>query len=180
MLRQNHTFGIFFGLLVIHGCTNSLYKGEIDVLSSEYQERKAIIYWTKTKPLMGEVKAGPAILMTECSTRRLTFTEKKSGLYFYGDPGKDKLANQMAITSQNTICGRIIGKKHFSSIKPGSIQVNILCESVDDDFSVHSGSTSPAYIKASKTPYTFDITESSSWSLFGNIPEAPQPPDCKD
>ncbi len=180
MHRQNHTIGIFIGLLVMPGCTNSLYKGEIDALSSAYHERKAIIYWTKTNPLMGEAKAGPAILMTECSTRRLTFTEKKSGLYFYGDPGKDKLANQMAITSQNTICGKIIGKKHFTNIKPGPIQVDIVCESVDDDFSVSSHSTSPAYIKASKTPYTFEMTESSSWSLFGNIPEAPLPPECKD
>ncbi len=180
MNKCSPIFLIFFILLLFQGCTNSLYQGEINALSSDYHERKVLIYWTKTQPLLGEEKAGPAVLITECSTRRLTFTEKKSGLYFYGDPGKDILANQMAITSQTTICGKVVAKKQFITIKPGPLQIDILCEPLDDDFSVQSETASSAYIKASNTPYTFEITESSSWSLFGSVPEVPMPPKCKD
>ncbi len=169
-------------LLHVQGCSNYLYRGEIDAVNSAEQESKVILYWTKTDKLFGQPKAGPAILMTECSTRRITFVEADSGIVFYGDPGKDVLADFSAAVTQHTICGRIGNAAQFKNLQAGPVKVDIRCKAADqgDAFSIASGPFTPAYLKAQPEPYTFEIQESSGWSLFGAIPEVPVPPACRN
>ncbi len=163
------------------GCTHSLYQGELEVLNSNDEPRKAVIYWTKTDVVIGEDKAGPAILMTECSTRRLSFVEKGTGLYFFGAPDRDRLMNQAKpINTPNILCGKIIDKLRFKSIEPGPLEVNIRCTANVDEFSVDTPGASPAYIKAQQEPYTFEITETSDWNMSGEVPFAPPVPTCRE
>lgn len=170
---------LFFSLLFFQGCTNKLYHGEFDTLNSNDQESQVVIYWTKTEPFIGEDKAGPAILMTECSTRNLTFSETENGIYFLGTPGKDQLADKTPVPTQNTHCGKINNELKFTDIQAGPINIEILCSAIIDDFSVTTDSYSSAYINARNEPYKFEIKESGNWSLFGEIPEAPAKPDCR-
>ena len=169
----------FFCLLFFQGCTNKLYHGEIDALNSNDQESKVVFYWTKTEPFIGDDKTGPGILMTECSTRRLTFSEREHGIYFFGTPELDKLADQTPVTTQKIHCGKIVNEMEFKNIQAGPVNLQIICLAAISEFSVMTGSFSPAYIKARKEPYTFEIMESSNWSFFGEIPDAPSQPECR-
>lgn len=169
-----------FSMVLVQGCTNTLYQGEIDAMNSQDQERKVVFYWTKTEKLIGRDKAGPAILMTECSTRRLTFQEKEDGIYFFGTPGLDSLSDQTPITSQDQHCGKIVNEERYIDIQSGTINLEINCVANIDEFSFTSGSTSPAYIKARNEPYIFEIDALSNWSFFGEIPDTPPPPECRN
>ncbi len=164
----------------VQGCTNTLYQGEIDAMNSQDQERKVVFYWTKTEKLIGKDKAGPAILMTECSTRRLTFVEKENGIFFFGTPGLDNLADQTPITSQDQPCGKIVNEQKFNDIQSGTINLEIHCMANIDEFSVTSEATLPAYIKARNEPYRFEIESLSNWSFLGEIQDAPSPPACRN
>jgi hypothetical protein len=119
------------------------------------------------------------MLMSECSTRNLAFTEREDGIYFFGTPGNDQLIDETPVPSQNTHCGMINNELKFTNIQAGPVNVKILCSAVIDDFSVITDSGSPPYIKARKEPYTFEIKESSNWGFFGEIPEAPSKPECR-
>lgn len=170
---------LFFSLLFVQGCTNKLYHGEIDTLNSNDQESQVIIYWTKTEPFIGEDKAGPAVIMTECSTRNLMFSETEDGIYFFGTPGNDRQADQTPVTTQNVHCGKIANETRFTNIQAGPVNIEIKCVADIDEFTVVTEQFYPAYINARAEPYTFEIQESSSWSFFGEIPEAPSQPVCR-
>lgn len=170
---------IFLSLLVYQGCTNKLYHGEIDASNSDNQESKVVFYWTKTELFIGNDKAGPGILMTECSTRRLTFLEREDGIYFFGTQGMDKLADQTPLTSQDIQCGKIVNEMRFTDIQAGPVNIAIGCLADIDEFTVLTGRYSPAYVKASKEPYAFAIMESSSWSFFGEPLDTPSQPECR-
>jgi|GEM_PF-1437747 len=170
---------IIFSLFFLQGCTNKLYHGEIETLNSNGQESKVVFYWTKTEPIIGSDKAGPGILMTECSTRRLTFSETEDGIYFFGTQGMDKLADQTPVTTQNIHCGKIVNEMKFTNIQAGAVNIKIECLADIDEFTTLTGRYSPAYIKVSKQPYAFEIMESSNWSFFGEPLDAPSQPECR-
>lgn len=163
------------------GCTHSLYQGELEVKNSQDQPRKAVIYWTKTDKFIGKDTAGPAKLMTECSTRELTFVERGTGLYFFGTPALDRFPNQLKpIKSPNILCGRIVNEMRFKTIEPGPIQVDIRCFANIDEQNVDNQSASPAYIKPSRNPYIFEITETSDWGFSTEPPAGPSAPACRE
>jgi hypothetical protein len=168
-----------FCLLFVQGCTNTLYHGEIKTLNADNQKSNVVLYWTKTEPFIGKNKAGPAKLLTECSTRRLEFVQREDGIYFFGTPGLDIQADQATVTTQHFPCGKIVNKTRFTEVQTGPLNIEIKCMAEIDDFVVTPGSFSPAYIKARQEPYTFEIMGSSNWSFFGEIPEAPSQPECR-
>ncbi|MGR9071919.1 MAG: hypothetical protein ACU833_02525 [Gammaproteobacteria bacterium] len=164
-------------LMSLQGCTNIVYRGEIDALNSAGRESKALLYWTETEKLFGPDKAGPAVLMTECSTHRLSFVEAEPGIVFFGTPGQDELADGSAEMTPKTVCGSIKNAAKFEAIKPGPLEVQIRCKASADDegFVINSD-----YLDARDEPYRFEIKASRRWSLFGRIPEAPAPPPCRN
>lgn len=168
---------LLFSLLFIQGCTNKLYQADISVLNSDDQEREVVLYWTKTVPLIGEDKSTPVTVLTECSSRTLLFLEKECGIYFLGEPGQDKLLNQTLEPTPNIQCGKIVNEKVLNNIEAGELAIEINCTATSsNEFAVINSS----YIKAQNTPYTFDIVETSSWSFFGEIPDAPSRPKCRE
>lgn len=166
-------------LLLASGCTNTLYRANLDVLNSEGQKRKSTLYWTKTDKLIGESKAGPIVLMTACSTRRINFDDTATGIVFRGTPGQDRIAGQNDSVTEGIVCGQIDNVPRISELKSGPLVLTIKCEAIDDEFSVRDGLYSSAYIQARDNPYRFNVFESSNLSFFGTIPEAPAPPECQ-
>lgn len=168
-----------FALSMITACSHSLYHAELDVLSSDEKPHKSVLYWSKTNPLIGSAKAGPIVLMTACSTRRLNFDETELGIVFRGMPDQDRMPGQNAKISDGIICGEVNTKSSIVDLRSGPLMLTIHCEAVTDEFSISDGLFSPVYIKARKAPYRYDVQENNSWSLIGETPEAPKPPECR-
>ncbi len=167
---------VSLGLLVgvLQGCANYLYQGEITAQDSSGQERRVVLYWPKTDPLLGDPKAGPAILLTQCGAR-ITFVERPERIVFRGTPSQDRPSGQDVTISEGQICGRFVGEKRFVDIDGGTLSLIISCEPITSEFSLNR-----AYLRASPDPYQFQIKEDKSWSLFGKVPDAPKPPACSD
>ena len=176
-MRHYHVLILSLLLGFSHGCTNYLYTGKIVEQDSFDVNREMILYWSKTDPLLGSPKAGPAILVTQCSLRRLSFDEREQGILFLGDPGKDfDIRNDSPVPSQDHVCGRFINQTTFVDIAKGSLSLAISCRPEIDEFSARPGSQ--GYLKARGEPYMFDIQETKEWSFLGKITEAPAPPQC--
>ena len=135
-----------------------------------------IIYWTKTSPLFGSDKAGPASLLTECGSL-VSFDEQEQGIFFRADPAKDRFADSQAPVKNGDICGKFLNAFRFVDIDRGELELSILCLPKEaDDFSL----TQRRYISANSSPYKFNITESHDWSFMGKPPQAPSIPACDD
>ncbi|WP_341326760.1 hypothetical protein [Methylotuvimicrobium sp. KM2] len=165
-------------LILLNGCTLSMYTAELDALNSDGAPRKAQLYWSKTDRLIGAAKAGPVILMTECSTRRLSFDETEAGIIYRGEPGRDRVAGQNETIADGTVCAKLETQSKLAELQAGELMLSMLCEAVYDEFSIQEGLYTPAYLQAREAPYLFDVQENTSWSLFGETPTAPEPPEC--
>ncbi|NJD90566.1 MAG: hypothetical protein FIA91_03480 [Geobacter sp.] len=159
------------------GCTNFLYQGELAALDSYGKERHFVLYWTKTEPLMGEAKAGPAILLTECSPlTRIDFSERFDGIFFLGMPGDDRLPGQRRTTSWDMVCGKIANYARWVDVPAGQLSLSILCEPLHDEFDVEPRN----YLAARQEAYSFPVVEKiKRWSFFGETLDGPLTPDCR-
>ncbi len=163
-------------LLLLNGCTNYLYQGNIRAADSKSIDREVVLYWNKTDPLIGDDKAGPASLLTECGSL-ISFDERNEGILFRGEPGRDVIASTGSQVSNGDVCGEFLNHQKFTIIGEGELEVSILCEpDPGDGFSI----TERSYIAAKDTPYIFNITSTKVWSFLGNTHQAPPTPECND
>lgn len=165
-------------VLLACGCTNALYQGEQTALDAYGQQRRFVLYWTRTEPLIGEAKAGPAILLTECSPTRIDFSDQQQGIVFRGMPGEDRPTGESATVAPDQICGEIMGHDALRDIAPGPVEVRIDCQPMPpDDFDLQPRN----YLAPSPPLHRFDMVETRrAWSFFGQTFEAPQPPACRE
>lgn len=169
---------ITLALWVTAGCTNFLYQGEISAPDSSGKERHFVLYWTKTDPFIGMAKAGPAILLTECSdTTRIDFDDQPEGIVFRGEPGRDRLSGQSGTVGPNQICGKITNYKSLTEAIAGLLTVAIYCQPMpQDEFALQPRN----YLSARPEPYEFPITEKQkTWSFFGETLQGPPVPECR-
>jgi len=160
------------------GCTHLLYHAELDTVNSEGDARKSVVYWSKTDKLIGDAKAGPILLMTACSTRRIHFDETETGIVFRGTPGQDRIPGQSGTVTEGTICGKIEFGSTITNLQAGPLLLTISCEAMNDEFGIRTGLFSPSYLQASELPYQFEVQEERGWSILGRTPDAPEPPTC--
>lgn len=160
-------------VVLLNGCATYVYQGEIRAEDSSGVARRTQLYWTKTDPLIGSAKAGPAVLRTACGTP-VTYVEQPDAIVFRGVPGQDRLAGQEVSVAPGQECGRFLGYRHFAVIRDGELRLTIHCEPVNDEFSVGR-----AYLQARQEPYTFPIHVEEHWSLLGRMPDPPPPPACR-
>jgi hypothetical protein len=165
-------------LWIISGCANFLYQGEITAPDSLGKERHFIIYWTKTDPLIGQAKAGPAILLTECSpATRIDFADQPEGIVFRGMPGFERLPGQTGTVSLNQICGRVTNYHSLTEAMEGSMTIRMECAPISDEFAVQPRN----YLAARPEPYTFPIVEKEKkWSFTGETLPGPGVPPCRE
>jgi hypothetical protein len=171
-------FLLAVGLWLASGCTNVLYQGEMDAQDAYGKERHFVLYWTKTDPLLGQTKAGPAILLTECSpSTRIDFDDQPEGIVFRGTPGFDLLQGQTAALDRDQICGKVINYATLREAHAGPLAVAIYCQPVPGDgFAIQPRN----YLAAQPEPYSFPIVEMiRRWSLFGETLSGPPVPACR-
>jgi hypothetical protein len=163
-------------IFILSGCTNYLYQGNIKALDSEGNERNVTLYWNKTVPFIGDDKAGPASLITECGNL-ITFDEQVDGIVFRGSPDRDVVVSTGLKASIREVCGEFLKHARFVGIGEGELQVMINCKpQPGDEFSL----SSRRYIAASETPYTFNVSSHKEWSLLGKTHQSPAVPDCRE
>lgn len=162
--------------LLISGCANTLYQGDFQATDTAGKERNFILYWTKTDPLIGKSKAGPAVLLTECSPARIHFSDSKEGILFRGEPGADRLQGQDQTVGQDEVCGKIEKFQALKEIPEGTIALRMFCEPLPaDEFAVQPRN----YLAPRSEPYSIAIAEQQKdWSLLGKVLEGPQAPAC--
>ena len=73
-------------------------------------------------------------------------------------------------------CGRIDTSGNLVDLAAGELRVRIFCEPVEDDFALVPRN----YPGASTDPHRFPVTAKQNWSLSGEPPAAPEPPNCPD
>lgn len=153
------------------GCTNYLYQGRLAGVDAYNKANQFTLYWPKTEPLIGRDKAGPAILMTDCSTTRIDFSDQPEGIVFRGEQGRDRLAGATSGVSRNQICGSIVGQRQLAEVHAGELLVLINCEPMPaDEFDAQPRN----YPKAQAEPYIFHIVEKiKRWSVFGETLQGP-------
>ena len=168
---------IFAMLLVasVSGCANHVFQGTTSALDSQGEERQVVLYWTKTDPLLGKAKAGPASLLTQCGVP-ITFVERENGIVFRGIPGQDHITVGEGVDDPDMICGRLNGPAKFTSIEDGNISVNVFCVPVINEF---SEAKRRSHIASREEPYQFSITSTTKRSLFGGLPPVPEPFECQ-
>ncbi len=159
------------------GCTNLLYQGELTALDSSGNERHFILYWTKSDPLVGAAKAGPAILLTECSPfTRISFDEQPDGLIFRGAPGEDRLPGDNPSIVTDLTCGKVATYSRWVDAREGALSLAILCQPINSDFQLQPRN----YLKARGESYTFSIVQQvRKWSFFGETLPGPAIPECR-
>jgi hypothetical protein len=163
----------------VTGCANSLYQGELAAADAYGKERRFVLYWTKTAPFLGQAKAGPAILLTECSPlTRIDFGDRPEGVVFRGTPGFDLLPGQAGEVNPDTICGKVINYATLGDAKEGPLALAIYCQPAPGDgFAVQPRN----YLAARPEPYVFPIDEKiKKWSLGGETLEGPPAPECRE
>jgi hypothetical protein len=165
-------------LSLLSGCTNYLYQADLQAPDAYGKDRQMVLYWTRTDQLIGKTKAGPAILLTECSPlTRIDFKDRPEGVVFLGTPGQDHLSDDPGAISQNTVCGKFISYQSLSEAKAGPLQVQMNCVPEQDDFAVEPRN----YLAARPEPYQFQVEEKvHTWSLTGETLQGPAVPECRE
>jgi hypothetical protein len=161
------------------GCVNSLYQGELAAADAYGKNRHFLLYWTKTDPLIGQSKAGPAILLTECSPlTRVEFGDRPDGIVFRGMPGFDLLPGQIGVVNPDPICGKVLNYTTLGDARAGPLAVAIYCRPAPGDgFAVQPRD----YLAARPEPYVFPIDEKiRNWSLWGETLPGPPVPECRE
>jgi hypothetical protein len=166
-------------LWLITGCANSLYQGELAASDAYGTDRRFVLYWTRTDPFLGQAKAGPAILLTECSPlTRIEFGDRPEGIVFRGMPGFDLVPEQAGAVNPDPICGKVLNYTTLGDAHAGPLAVAIYCQpAAGDGFAVQRRN----YLAARPEPYLFSIDEKiKKWSLAGETLEGPPVPECRE
>lgn len=155
---------------VLSGCTNYLYQGQFSGTDAYGKERHYILYWPKTEQLLGTTKAGPAVLLTECSLTKIDFDDQPQGIIFRGEQERDRLPGSNSSVGRDQLCGKILNYAELADISAGNIQLEIDCEPISDDFAIQPRN----YPKAKPGPYVIPVIEKiKKWSLTGETLPAP-------
>lgn len=169
---------LLLNIVLISGCSNSMYRGSINDLKVENNIiRSYSVHWYTNKlATSGEAdKKSLIFLQSECSNRNIKFTEElvekdKKSILFIGNKAQDRLTIEHGIdgsfldNNNKIICGKVGGYSNILDIKSDNINIFIYCESKN---------VNQRYLPASNTPYNIIIKKESVCGLSGKQPESP-------
>ncbi len=160
-------------LLLLSGCTTTLYTGRFVATDSAGKEQPFVVYWNATEPLIGERKASPVTVLP-CYPRTLQFEEQPappssgapSWIVFRGEPGQDQPVASVPQLADG-ICGRILNAPRVADLDGAELQLTITCEAAaPDEFS-----TLMPYLKARTEPYRVTILQRETDDLNRDTPQ---------
>lgn len=172
-MTRKSSIAVGIAVLILQGCANYMYSGELSAEDSDGNPRKVVIYWPMTDPLIGKRKAGPVMVLTECGIP-IQFDQQPEGVVFRGNPQDDRLADGDTPNVSEFECGRLTEVSNLVTAGEGPLRFEIYCAPVNDEFSA----IRRTYIAASGQPYEVVTTYEKSKSLMGKTMPAPEPPAC--
>lgn len=158
------------------GCSHTLYQSEFIARDDKNTERKYIFYWTHTSPLIGEDKAGPGKLMSECRSTK-EFTESGEDSPIILELGRDRFQPEDSQSGNSLICGSISKLNQFRNYQSGPLLMSINCKPMTNEFDAV-----PESLPAIGT-YKLGIEKKASvWSIIRNpnIEPVPIGMDCTE
>lgn len=158
-------------VVILSGCTQYTYFGQIEAEDSEGNLRNHLIYWTKTERLLWyDEISGAAWLLTECSLNTVAFSETENGIFFRCTPN-DSIV--IEVGNLRNMCGEILNANRFTELSEGNIEFKIYSTFMRDDFTAGNHS----YLKASQDKYNIIIKREESSEFKDG---APRRPECRE
>jgi hypothetical protein len=119
-------------VLILQGCTNTLYQGDLVSTNNLDQQQSFRLWWTKTSLFSSQKGDGSIHLDTGCS--RYSFTESDKGLVVI--LGADRYQSKNQQQGSLLTCAKITNLKRIKDFKQGELTVETYCTPVDDGFSM--------------------------------------------
>jgi hypothetical protein len=119
-------------LLLIQGCTNTLYQGDLVSANNDDQQQSFRLWWIKTSLFSKQKGDGNIRLDTGCS--RYGFTESKEGMTIVLPA--DQYQSENGQQGDRLTCAKITNLQRISDFKEGDLNVETYCTPQNDDFSV--------------------------------------------
>lgn len=119
-------------LLVLQGCTHTLYQGDLVSANNEDQQQSFRLWWIKTSLFSKQKGDGNIRLDTGCS--RYGFTESQQGLSVVLPADQYKSENGQQ--GDRLTCATITNLKRIRDFKQGELTVQTYCTPQNDEFSV--------------------------------------------
>jgi hypothetical protein len=130
--KLNRKYLIVIFILLVQGCTNTLYQGDLVSTNNLNQQQEFRLWWIKTSLFSKQKGDGSIHLDTGCS--RYGFTESDKGLVLV--LGADQYQSENDQSGDLLTCAKITNLKRIRDYQQGDLTVETYCTPVDDDFSV--------------------------------------------
>ncbi len=162
-------FVAFLLILSTSGCAHYLYQGDFKAENNLNETSQFRLWWTKTEPLLGDVKAGPTILDVECGVV-VEFTENNNGIEFIA--AADKYEPITPSSNNQLVCGKVTNLDEFLDYEDGDILLNASCKPIIDDEGFSA--INPIYLSTNHASYRIPISVKKEWSFLDNALSAPK------
>ncbi len=129
---SNKNYLIIVLLLLIQGCTHTLYQGDLVSANNFDQQQSFRLWWIKTSLFSRQKGDGSIRLDTGCS--RYGFTESDKGLNVVLPADQYKSENGQQ--GDRITCAKITNLQRIRDYQKGELTVETYCSPVSSEFSV--------------------------------------------
>jgi hypothetical protein len=119
-------------LLLIQGCTHTLYQGDLVSANNEDQQQSFRLWWIRTSLFSQDKGDGSIRLDTGCSRYEFTESEKGLSVVLPADQYKSESGQQGDLLT----CAKITNLKRIRDFQQGELTVEAYCTPLTDDFTV--------------------------------------------
>ncbi len=123
---------LIISLLLVQGCTHTLYQGDLVSPNNLDQQQSFRLWWIKTSLFSKDKGDGSIRLDTGCA--RYGFTESDQGLTM--ELPADQFHSIDPQTGDHLTCARITNLKRIREFDQGEVMVETYCAPLNDGFSV--------------------------------------------
>jgi hypothetical protein len=129
---SNKNYLIIVLLLLIQGCTHTLYQGDLVSTNNLDQQQSFRLWWIKTSLFSRQKGDGSIRLDTGCSRYGFTGSDKGLNVVLPADQYQSENGQQ----GDRLTCATISNLKRIRDYKQGELTVETFCSPMSDDFSV--------------------------------------------
>ncbi len=159
-------------ILAATGCatTTHVYQGELEARNSDDEERRFLVYWTRTKgPRWWHTATSEVRLLTECSLNVVRYRETPSGIAFRRREQDRGVTHDMPVGG---VCGEVLDARRIKDLGAGELELTVRCEPVIDE----AAAGPRAYLAARREPYRVTITRRDA----AGPDDTPRRPRCRE
>ncbi|MBC8210008.1 MAG: hypothetical protein H8E21_02995 [Gammaproteobacteria bacterium] len=157
---------IIISLLLIQGCTHTLYQSDIMSKNNLDQEQAYRLWWIKTSVFSSDKGSGSMKLDMGCSRKDLTDSGEEIVMILPAD----QYTSTSGQSGPKLNCAKVTNLDQIKNYKQGEIAIVSSCEPKQDDFSL-----SPITFLRANTTHHFPVTKTD----IEDTSYSPQPLPCQ-